>query len=143
MENEISLDYLKKFITPGQAHMSSWSLSTLETSFEIKPEEFLQYAENDLTSNSPHKLINSLSNIKRALSCQIDSLLIEFVLFDRPQKESWGLPKKIEVLSEIGLVLPNVLKKINQRRNLLEHEYKNPSNVIFAERTSLIRLVIS
>ena len=35
-----------------------------ENEFEIKPEDFLNYAEKDLKSEYEHKLINSLSNAK-------------------------------------------------------------------------------
>lgn len=42
------------------------------------------------------------------------------------KKENWNFPKKADVLSEAGIILPAILKRINQKRNLLEHEYKNP-----------------
>jgi hypothetical protein len=40
----------------------------IEISFEISPNDFLKFAEFDLTANYEHHLVNSLSNTKRALT---------------------------------------------------------------------------
>lgn len=46
---------------------------------------------------------------------------------ERLKKEKWNFPKKIDFLNSVGIISPRILTKINRRRNLLEHEYKNPN----------------
>jgi hypothetical protein len=106
--------------------IDSWTPGSIETPFDIKPEEFLAFAEVDLKIDDNHHLINCLSNIKRAIECQIDSLLIGFGLFEKAKNQNWNFPKKIQILNEIGIVSPRILNKINKLRNLLEHEYSIP-----------------
>ena len=49
--------------------------------FELKPGEFLSYAEIDLEKrNTEHDLVNVLGNVKRAIECEVDSLLYIFGL---------------------------------------------------------------
>jgi hypothetical protein len=110
------------FRETGSGHYS------LETPFEIKPNEFLKFAKEDLESQSLHKDINALSNAKRALDCQLDSLLYALGLYQNAQNENWNFPKKIEIVKELGIVAPKVLEKINKKRNLMEHEYVKPNS---------------
>lgn len=74
-----------------------------------------------------HGRVNALSNIKRAIECRIDELLYNYCLHIKSKKEEWNFPKKVEVLTNLGLIAPRILTKINRQRNLLEHEYINPS----------------
>jgi hypothetical protein len=69
--------------------------------------------------------VNALSNAKRALECQIDSLMLAFELEELARK--WNFPKKIEALSKVGIIAPRVLAKINRHRNEMEHAYCCPS----------------
>lgn len=100
----------------------------IETSFEIKPTDFLGFAEMDLESQYSHKDINALSNAKRALDCQLDSLLYTFGLYQNAQEENWNFPKKIGIIKELGIVAPRVLERINRVRNLMEHEFVRPKS---------------
>ena len=95
--------------------------------FEISSEKFLQYAECDISSKYEHSLVNALSNIKRAIDCRIETLLFVFGVFEKSKKENWSFPSKVEFLAAVGIVSPRILKRINQKRNLLEHEYKIPA----------------
>jgi uncharacterized protein YutE (UPF0331/DUF86 family) len=120
--NHISKDNENEWIST----IESWSSGNIETPFTIKPEDFLDYAECDLKINDDHHLVNCLSNIKRAIECQIDSLLIGFGLFKKAKQKNWKFPTKLEKLNEIGIISPRFLSKINKLRNLLEHEYSIP-----------------
>jgi hypothetical protein len=120
---EFSLESLNHVFEMGKFEHCSYD--NIETNFEISPEDFLTYAEYDLTAKYDHHLVNSLSNTKRAIDSQLDSLLIGFGLSERLKKLNF--PKKIEFLNNIGVISPRILTKINRKRNLLEHEYKNPS----------------
>ena len=94
--------------------------------FEIKPHDFLNYAQSDLEMNDQHNLVNCLSNCKRAIECQVDGLLFSLGLFEKSKKKGWNFHKKIEILNQLGIVSPRILKKINKHRNLLEHGYLRP-----------------
>jgi len=106
---------------------SSMKMSdNLKTDFDIIPQDFISYAEVDLASDYEHNVINALSNSKRALDCQLDILLLSFGYYKKSQKDQWSFPKKIDLMNELGLIAPRVLKKINKQRNLLEHQFVKP-----------------
>jgi len=124
---EFSLESLNSIIEMDNfmENFSHCSYDNVETNFEISPEDFLTYAEYDLTAEYDHHLVNSLSNSKRAIDSQLDSLLIGFGLSERSKK--WRFPQKIDFLNKVGVISPRILTKINKKRNLLEHEYRNPT----------------
>ena len=45
----------------------------------------------------------------------------------KSEKEGWNFPKKVQVLQQLGIVAPKILKKINKKRNELEHQYVKPN----------------
>ena len=99
----------------------------LECDFDILPHDFLKYAEYDLSHDYEHNIINALSNSKRALDCQVDSLLLAFGFYNKSQEKFWGFPTKLEIVQKIGLIAPRILNKINKQRNLLEHQFIKPT----------------
>ncbi|MGB9938596.1 hypothetical protein [Methanosarcina sp.] len=121
---EFDLESLNLYITNGVTVDSEYE--TVKTGFGITPDEFLRLAKSDLTASYDNHLLNSLTNTKRAIDSQLDSLLIGLGLFKKSKKERWRFPKKIEFLNDMGIISPKILNKINKKRNLLEHEYKNP-----------------
>ncbi|MGB9939233.1 hypothetical protein [Methanosarcina sp.] len=121
-----NLESLNSFLENGEEDgISGFIFETVETDFDITPNEFLNFAKHDFTAKYDHHLVNSLSNVKRAIDSQLDSLLFGFGLSERAKK--WNFPTKIDFLNSIGVVSPGILKKINTKRNLLEHEYRNPT----------------
>jgi hypothetical protein len=102
---------------------------------DITPEDFLQYAKCDLESDLAHRHVNALSNVKRALDCQLDCVrqaLLGEKEISRRRKKAWGsLPRKVEALQTAGILAPPVLKKINHVRNVLEHEFQRPTPECF------------
>jgi len=124
---DLSIESLRKFIGNFQdIILGTWDSVDVEVPFQITPNQFLKFAEYDLGSEYEHHLINALSNLKRAIDCQIDSLLIGLGLFKKSRDERWNFPQKIDFLDSMGIISPRILKKINQKRNLLEHEYAKP-----------------
>ena len=91
--------------------------------FELMPTDFLNYAKIDLRNGTKKSIINTLSNIKRALHCQTDCILKSFGLY----KSRMNFPEKLKTMAKIGIVDANILSKINKNRNLLEHEYVIPN----------------
>jgi len=118
---------IKEFCLAHEFDMSKCAVNLAGGSFtmtELKtsPVEFLNLAEDDFERGGLSALINTMTNSKRAIVCQIDQLLISFGY----QSLRWNVPKKLERLRALGLLAPSLLRKIVDVRNILEHEYKVP-----------------
>lgn len=109
-------DYHHLSVTPNGG---GFPLISLETS----PTEFLLQAEKDFTAEDKAFYLNSITNSKRAILCQMDQVLISFGF----NSLRWNVVKKIAYLNKLGIITPPVLRKISKVRNLLEHEYIKPS----------------
>jgi hypothetical protein len=96
---KVALDYLNH----EKTYVSDSSIGTFELPWDINANDFLQYAERDITGKEPHHLVNALSNSKRAMECQADSLLLAYGMYNYAKKQRWGLPKKLEVLQNMGM----------------------------------------
>jgi hypothetical protein len=105
----------------------TWRSGPFVTPFELKPEDFMRFAEEDLKEKSERSLVNALSNIKRAIDCRIASLLYFFGILKKAKKENWSFPQSSDFLLKIGVIAPSILKKINTKRNQLEHDFKKPT----------------
>lgn len=93
--------------------------------FDINQYEFLEFAKNDFKNGDRQGLINSLSNSKRAIDCQVDKILLFFGI----NSKKWNLrnfPSKVKLLQDIGIITPRIVEKVIRTRNILEHEYKCP-----------------
>ena len=93
--------------------------------FEISPMTFLNYAAEDMKGSGERSMVNALSNIKRSIDSQMDYFLYSVGYLEKTKKERWHFPDKIKLLNEIGILAPSILKKINTKRNALEHDYKH------------------
>ncbi len=94
--------------------------SPLSSAFRVDAEDFLHAAEDafELKNYS-----SALTDAKRAIHCQIDEVLASLGY-------SWKrtpLKKKLEIIRKCGFAAPRVIHRVNAARNLLEHEYVNPS----------------
>lgn len=125
--------------------------ATLAYNFDISPEEFLEFAIEDVEKPNKRGLVNALSNAKRAIDCQVDKILFCFGI--RPDKSVKilqklnlprlnDLPAKMQVLQEIGIVAPRVIRKVVQKRNYLEHEYKCPEQEQVEDAVDIAQLFI-
>lgn len=114
------------FLCHEDTYWSSRGHKCIEIPFDISAEDYIQYADEDFKGKDTHSLVNALSNAKRALDCRIDALLIAFGVYEKAKKDKWGVPRKIEEITEYGIIAPRVLKKINSVRNLVEHEFIKP-----------------
>lgn len=82
----------------------------------------MSFAELDIVGDDSRALVNGLSNAKRAIDAQID--LVYQSLYIKPEVLK---KQKLEVLNDLGIVVPRIIRKIRDARNLLEHEYKCPT----------------
>jgi len=110
--------------------------------FKLTSLDFLNFAKEDFTEKNTRNLINSLSNIKRALNCQIDQILFIFGFLEKSKKEKWNFPKKVEFIKDIGITSPEIIEKINRKRNLIEHEYDIPSYEDVSDAIGITELFI-
>ena len=111
--------------------------------FEITPNQFLEYAEKGVKEGGEAGYINALCNIKRAIDCQLGLLVYILGQSKRAKKENWKFPRKIEFIRATGLVAPEVLTKINRKRNELEHEYKCPATEEVKDALDIVSLFLA
>jgi hypothetical protein len=108
--------------------IASWAKERLKVPFDVGAHDFLRFGRSDFRTGSLRGRVNALSNAKRAIDCQIDSLLFAFGLLSLSRRQHWNFPAKMKTLKHIGVVTPEILRKIVRRRNVLEHEYHSPGN---------------
>ena len=111
---------------------------TFQYPFKLTPLDFLKFAKEDFNEKNIRNLINSLSNIKRSINCQIDQILFIFGFYKKRQ----SFPEKIEFIKDIGITTPEIIEKINRKRNLLEHEYDIPSHEDVSDAIGIAELFI-
>jgi hypothetical protein len=141
---DLSLRSLKEFLGNFSDIVSGGPFTTnIEIPFRIKPHEFLKFAEHDLNNAYEHHLVNALSNIKRATDCQFDSLLVGFGLYEISRRKNLDFPRKVDLLNSLGIVSPDILGRINKKRNLLEHEYANPDREGVQDALDVITLFLA
>lgn len=90
--------------------------------FDLMPFDYLEFAEQELDKPSVAAKINCIAHLKRAVECQLDTLL--GVL--GASKVATNFPKKLEFASASGAISSRSLAKINKIRNRVEHEYAAP-----------------
>jgi hypothetical protein len=100
--------------------------ASLDTPWDLTASDLLGFADADLASGSDARcLANALSNAKRALHCQADSILYALGLHNATR--SLNFPARLELLSQLGVVTRQALARVNQGRNVMEHEYVIPA----------------
>jgi hypothetical protein len=106
--------------------------------FDIQASEFMKYAELDLEQGTTQGLINALSNAKRAIDCQVDSVLGCFGLLSRR-----NFPEKIKILGQLGIITPRIVNKVVKARNYLEHEFIKPEREQVEDSVDVANLFIN
>jgi hypothetical protein len=71
-------------------------------------EDFLEFAVQDLDApeENPRNLINALSNAKRALHCQVDSILYALGFHACPSVIPRAFPGRLDIIKKLGVVSP-------------------------------------
>ena len=94
--------------------------------YDISAEEFLDFAENAISSETKEGIVNAVSNLKRALDCEMDMFFESINIKRIFDKKNLKFEKKSQFLADIGLFPIQTINKLNFMRNKLEHEYKTP-----------------
>jgi hypothetical protein len=97
--------------------------SSLCHRFDIDADDFLQQAEDDFELQGNSALLNAVSNAKRAIHAQVDEVLNALGYNTKGR----SFDKRLALFCELGFVAPRILKRINDARNILEHEYTTPT----------------
>jgi hypothetical protein len=138
------LSSVSLFIDPSDPYTyltDSVSLSGLPLAdIDVSAEEYLQFAADDLISDTKQGFINGIGNVKRALHLMIDSLLNAYGLWARNKK--LGFPDKLKLLEHAGLFSLSILQTLNLERNVIEHEYKVPTKGRVHEMIDVGRLML-
>lgn len=117
----------------------------LDSNFEIKPLEWLRYSKESFSTGTIKGRVDGLSNAKRAIECQIDSLIsyigYDYKIFDNSTeytttkkyikqnykgKDVIGVTDRVKFLNILGLAPLYLVSKIRNLRNIMEHEYIIP-----------------
>lgn len=130
---EILKDFLLKYIDTLALSGSSGSIAILPD-FDYYAMDYLQFAELNFekyylsTQNlqRENELIGCLSNLKRALDCQIECFLSSWNLRSDFQKKNLGIDKKLAFLSAIGIFSSRTINRFTQIRNKFEHDFHQP-----------------
>lgn len=88
----------------------------------VTPKEYLEFADKDLLLANTHGLVNAMSNAKRAINCQITSLLAVLKL-----PNTGDIQSKFQRFEEIGILAPRVSKKVNKLERHLENQFCKPT----------------
>jgi hypothetical protein len=71
-------------------------------------------------------LVNATANLKRAVDCQLDSLLCTLNLDEFYRAKRLGVDRKLGFLKRAGIFRSRSIEKLNALRNRLEHHYEKP-----------------
>ena len=139
----MDLAYINQMLSRENLYWDSCCYEDVELKSDVLPHEYLDFMEEDLKGTDKRNLINALSNAKRALDCQIESLLYGYCLKAYTDKKKMAIPNKIELLNRLGIIAPRILRKINKVRNTMEHDFYCPSIDEVEDFADVILLFIS
>lgn len=110
----------------------------LRHDFDVTAEDFLQQAEDDFELGGNSVFLNAVPNAKRAIQAQIDEVLNALGY----KIKNYDFHKRLALFGDLGFVAPRILKRVNDARNILEHEYMAPSPAQIEEAIDLAVLFV-
>lgn len=146
----VSLDWKEVVWIPGTGDF----IGQEEKYFKgISPRRFLNFAKLDVRQNDQRGNVNAVSNAKRAIDARVDSMFSHFELQDNSEQlktfiknmgitQSEGSNLKIDAIQALGMVPTNLVEKVRNLRNNLEHEYKEPTENETSETVELAELFL-
>lgn len=116
---------------------TTFGTSFNEKAFDISPKDFLKFAKEDLKEGNEKGFINSITNSKRAIDCQIDqtfeTLISKYenfnpIIHDFLQYFEFesDIPFKLTMIHAFNLAPSLIISKSRALRNKLEHMYQKP-----------------
>lgn len=120
-------------------------LGEFSNQFSVTPENYLQFAKQGFLDRSTKGLIDAMSNAKRAIESQIDSIILflgynyktfdkrttysktkEFITNNFKDDNTDGITDRIKLLQILNISPSFLMSKIRSLRNKVEHEYIIP-----------------
>jgi hypothetical protein len=119
------------------AEVEAESRNTQRLPWDITAAEYIQFAQRDIEDAGRRGTVNALGNAKRALECQLDSLLLALGL-----PKGKNVPEKLRTVNQMDVIAPRILSKINKHRNEVEHEYVCPKHDTVADFVDVVALFV-
>lgn len=148
LKDDLKIDFADSFV-------DRFGGGELSYRFEIKPKEFLRFAKSDFDDANKKGELNALTNCKRAIDCQIDSVL-DFFQIDYSnipdsanqliQLTSYfkeDISQKFKLIGALDFAPSLIISDVRRLRNILEHHYKRPSKKEIKDAIELAELFIS
>ncbi|MFC0345141.1 hypothetical protein [Epilithonimonas hispanica] len=144
---DVKLDFTQAFFSESSGQELNY------TNFEIAPKDFLRFAKLDFAENDNRGFINSLTNSKRAIDCQIEEVLTSLSL--NAGRENKHIEKfinqiykdsdthyNLKIIHSLNLAPTILISKTRNIRNKLEHFYQYPTNSEVQEALNITELFI-
>jgi len=108
-------------------YLANYAESSTTKGFEFESvpysSTFIQFARDDLEkSQDLRATYNAISNAKRALHRRVD-MLCSVLAYDSFNGKKNNFPTKLAFLEKCGIFTPQIIARLNQIRNNLEHDY--------------------
>lgn len=122
--------------------------------FDLTPTDFLRWSKIDIKGGFDKDFINSLTNSKRAIDCQIDSVLeiLGLMKGDKFSNHCTDFMKLFEIDEDVNAKLKLIhcinlapillISKTRTLRNKLEHFYRKPTKSEVADAVDVADLFI-
>src|SRR5262245_56669507 len=111
----------------------------LDFEFDLNPGDFLRFAQQDFYSRDKQGLVNTLTNAKRAIDCQVDKFCVcigyqpkselpqnvkDYIKPHTNPNVRADVPQRLRLLHALDVAPPSLISKTRTIRNILEHEYQ-------------------
>lgn len=124
--------------------------------FQVSPLEFINFAKEDLSEDTTRGLINALTNAKRAVDCQIDSIyqavgfshdeqpevIKAFIAWHENKEGGVDASPKLKLVRALGLAPTTLISNARLLRNKLEHYYEVPDFKLAREAVEIAELFV-
>ncbi|MGD6872997.1 hypothetical protein ACQCU1_12540 [Sutcliffiella horikoshii] len=129
------IEYLKTFFMNYIQHLEPSSSSGKSyvsyPPYDIFPRDFMNFAKHELVNidsigENPVHIVNCISNLKRAVDCQLDIFLYHADLLEYTKRKNLKFDKKLNFIRDIGIIESSSLSRLNHLRNKMEHHYVIP-----------------
>ena len=124
--NSYNIEILPKYYKRVEPGSMSWE--KIPHKRNLSPHIYYNYALTDFTEKkTSRQRVNALSNAKRALHFQVELISNALGILQYYKGKTIDFPHRLDYCRECGITTPNIIRKINKLRNLVEHDYIIPT----------------
>jgi len=104
----------------------SYSRGWMPVREEPSSYDYLTFAKLDRSDGlNPRNLVNAVGNAKRAIHLRLEDLCLGFGAVNLKKLQTH--PKLLDYVRRCGIVAPDLLKRLNDERNDIEHRFAIPT----------------